>query len=180
MKQFLFRVLGAYLFMSMTMAQAQRMEGKIIKGYGETFRVENPDIKTDLKAYHKVIFDVSKSAEKRSEVNKYIETAARFLNMHAAEGMKPEQLKVAMTVHAGAWQDVLNDSAYKKRYGIPNPNSGLINTLTDAGVDIILCGQTMKFRAVEREDMIPEVKIALSAMTALLQYQNNGYTFIKF
>ncbi|MBT8271886.1 MAG: DsrE family protein, partial [Bacteroidia bacterium] len=140
--------------MSLVFGQVERIEGKIIKGHGETFKVENPEIKTDRDAYHKVIFDVSESSEKKSQVNKYIETAARFLNMHAEEGLKPEQLKVAMTIHGGAWQDILNDTAYEQLYGVSNPNTPLIKSLTEAGAEIILCGQTMKFRAVERTDMI--------------------------
>lgn len=161
-------------------SQNNRVEGKIIKDYGETFSIKNPEIKTDTKADLKVIFDVSQSSEDKSKPNKYIVTAARFLNMHANEGMKPEQLHVAMTIHGGAWQDVLNNANYKEKYGVDNPNLKLINQLNDAGVDVIICGQTASFRGVDREDVNPSVKFALSAMTALLQYQNNGYRFIKF
>ena len=161
-------------------AQNNRVDGEIIKGFGEFFTVENLDIKTDTTATFKVIFDVSKGSENRNEINKYIVTAARFLNMHANEGMKPEQLKVAMTIHGSAWQDVLNNETYKEKYGIDNPNFKLINELNAAGVDIIICGQTAEFRGVTKENANPSVKFALSAMTALLQYQSNGYKFIKF
>jgi intracellular sulfur oxidation DsrE/DsrF family protein len=163
-----------------TYAQKNRVEGKIIKDFGQTFTVENQDIKTDTSAELKVIFDVSQSSEDKSKRNKYIETAARFLNMHANEGMKPEQLKVAMTIHGGAWQDVLNNNAYKEKFGVDNPNLPLINALNEAGVDIIICGQTASFRGMTKETINPNVKMALSAMTALLQYQNMGYKFIKF
>jgi len=158
----------------------ERTPGKIIKDYGTTFPVTNPDIKTDTTAELKVIFDVSQSSEDKSKANKYIVTAARFLNMHANEGMKLEQLKVALTIHGRAWQDILTNDAYKKEFGVDNPNLKLINQLNEAGVDIILCGQTAAFRDVDRKDVNPSVKLALSAMTALLQYQNNGYRFIKF
>ena len=161
-------------------AQEDRVEGKIIKDFGETFAIEDPDIKTDTTAELKVIFDVSSSSDDKSIRNKYIETAARFLNMHANEGMKPEQLKVAMTIHGGAWQDVLNNEAYKEKYGVDNPNLPLIDALSDAGVDIIICGQTASFRGMDKENINPNVKLALSAMTALLQYQDKGYRFIKF
>ena len=161
-------------------AQEERTEGTIIKDFGPTFDVKGPDIKTDTSSEMKVIFDVSQSSDDKSVVNKYIETAARFLNMHANEGMKAQQLKVAMTIHGGAWQDILNDEAYEARYGVPNPNSKLIKALSEAGADIILCGQTASYRGVGRDDMITEVKLALSAMTALIQYQNNGFRFIKF
>ena len=165
---------------SLTLAQNDRVEGKIIKDFGETFNIEKPDIKTNVDADLKVIFDVSQSSDDKSVRNKYIETAARFLNMHANAGMTNDQLFVAMTIHGGAWQDILNDEAYKELYGIPNPNSEMIKALNEAGVDIILCGQTKSYRKVKDDDVIPEVKLSLSAMTSLIQYQNKGYRFIKF
>ncbi len=161
-------------------AQTNRVEGKIIADFGETFPVLDPEIATNTNTEFKVIFDVSASSQEKNVINKYIVTAARFLNMHANEGMSPKQLKVAMTIHGGAWQDVLSDARYKENFGVENPNTKLINQLTEAGVDIIICGQTASFRGMSRADVNPNVKFALSAMTALLQYQNNGYTFIKF
>jgi len=161
-------------------SQNNRIKGEIIKNYGETFAVNKPDIKTNTSAEFKVIFDVSQSSENKNVINKYIVTAARFLNMHANEGMKKQQLKVAMTIHGGAWQDVLNNKAYKEKFGVDNPNFKLINELTEAGAEIIICGQTAAYRGINKENLNPNVKFALSAMTALLQYQNDGYTFIKF
>lgn len=165
---------------SLLNAQDNRSNGKIIPDFGKTFKVENPEIKTDTSATLKVIFDVSKSPDDKSKINNYIVTAARFLNMHADTGMDISQLKVAMTIHGGAWKDILTDEVYLEKYGTKNPNSELITQLNNAGVDIILCGQTANFREVSRADTNPDVKFALSAMTALLQYQNNGYQFIKF
>ena len=179
MKSFIFYVVISSLCIN-TLFSQNRTEGKIIKDFGETFNVENPEIKTDTSAEFKVIFDVAQSSEDKSKPNKYIVTAARFLNMHANEGMSLDQLKVAMTIHGGAWQDVLNNTAYKEKYGVDNPNFKLINQLTEAGVDIIICGQTAAYRGITKDNANPNVKFALSAMTALLQYQNQGYRFIKF
>ncbi|WP_347921966.1 DsrE family protein [Pontimicrobium sp. SW4] len=180
MKKFLFTLYLFTLTCFSLLSQNERLEGKIIKNFGETFTIETLDIKTDISKEFKVIFDVSQSSTDRSIINKNIVTAARFLNMHANEGMKKEQLKVAMTIHGGAWQDVLNNKAYKEKYGVDNPNLELINELTKAGADIIICGQTASFRGITKDNANPNVKFALSAMTALIQYQNNGYTFIKF
>lgn len=179
MKTFIFYIIAFSLSINSLFSQ-NRTEGKIIKDYGETFIVKNPEIKTNTDAELKVIFDVSQSSEDKSTPNKYIITAARFLNMHANEGMRLDQLKVAMTIHGSAWQDVLNNEAYKEKFGVDNPNFKLINQLTDAGVDIIICGQTAAYRGMDRTVVNPNVKFALSAMTALLQYQNQGYRFIKF
>jgi intracellular sulfur oxidation DsrE/DsrF family protein len=161
-------------------AQNNRVDGKIIKDFGNTFAVKNPDIKTDTAATFKVIFDVSKSSKDKNIINKYIVTAARFLNMHANEGMKKEQLKAAVTIHGAAWQDVLNNVAYKEKYGVDNPNLKLINQLSEAGVDIVLCGQTAGYRGLNKDNVIPSVKFALSAITTLIQYQNNGYIYMTF
>ena len=165
---------------TVSLAQEERVKGKIIKDFGTTFPVENPEIKTNTSTNFKVIFDVAQTATEKNIINKNIVTAARFLNMHANEGMKLDQLKVAITIHGAAWKDVLNNDVYKKKFGVDNPNSKLIKDLTNAGVAIIICGQTAKFRGIDRSVVIPEVKFALSAMTALLQYQADGYTFIKF
>ncbi|MGC1205192.1 MAG: DsrE family protein [Flavobacteriaceae bacterium] len=171
----------AFIFNNfMGFAQSERIKGKIIPDFGETFKVENPEIKTDTNATLKVIFDVSKSPEDKTQINSYLVTAARFLNMHADAGMKPSQLKVAITVHGAAWKDMLNDAVYLKKYNYKNPNSELLNQLNAAGVDIIMCGQTANSRNVSKSDVNTNVKFALSAMTALLQYQNNNYQFIKF
>jgi len=160
-------------------SQNSPIEGEIIKDFGKFYAVENPDIKTETKSEFKVIFDITKSSEDKSVPNKYIATAARFLNMHANEGMNKDQLKVAMTIHGGAWHDVLNNETYKDKYGVDNPNSILINQLTEAGVDIIICGQTAGVRGITHDNANPNVKFALSAMTAQLQYQHNGYIFLK-
>ena len=179
MKKHFFLVLFT-LLSSIATSQNSQVNGKIIKNFGQTGSVENPEIKTDTSTDLKVIFDVSNTSSKNNVINKNIVTAARFLNMHANEGMNLEQLKVAITIHGAAWKDVLTDGAYKTKFGVVNPNTKLIKELTEAGVDVIICGQTASFRKVDKSLVNPNVKYALSAMTALLQYQNNGYKFIKF
>lgn len=163
------------------MAQEKKpVPGKIIPDYGKTYLVESPEIITETNSEFKVIFDVGVSSKDKSIVNRNIETAARFLNMHNNAGVAKEQLKIAMTIHAFAWQDVLTDAEYQKKFGVTNPNTKLINQLTDAGADLIICGQSAGKRGMTREMINPNVKIALSATTALIQFQNKGYRFIKF
>ena len=172
-----FFILGQLTMLSQT---SEKINGPVIKDYGSTYIVDNPDIVTETDSEMKVIFDIDKSSEDKNEVNKYIEVAARFLNMHTNLGMKPEQLKAAMTIHAGAIKDILNNDVYREKYGVDNPNLKLINELVEAGVDVIVCGQSAAKNEMSREDMIPGVKIALSATTALIQYQNKGYRFVKY
>ncbi|SDB26122.1 DsrE/DsrF-like family protein [Flavobacteriaceae bacterium MAR_2010_188] len=164
---------------SMSYSQDTRTDGIIIPEFGKTFNVEDKDVAVDTTQNMSVIFDISSSADDRNVMNKLIETAARFLNMHAAAGFKKEQLNVAMVIHGGAWQDILKDEFYQAKFGMPNPNTKLIKALSDAGVDIILCGQTAGFREIDKDELNENVKMALSAMTTLIQYDKKGYTILK-
>lgn len=178
-KNFLFIslfVLGQTMFAQ----EPKKIQGAVISDYGATYEIQHLDLATEIDSELKVIFDIDKSSDDKSEVNRYIEVAARFLNMHVNAGMKPEQLKAAMTIHAGAVQDVLSNEAYKAKYGVDNPNFKLINALREAGVDVIVCGQSAAKNKMSREEINPNVKIALSATTALIQYQNKGYRFVKY
>jgi len=117
-------------------------KGQIITDFGKTFEVVNPDFKTDLKSELKVVFDVGRSFKDSTKVNPLINTAARYLNMHADAGVSKDKLSVAIVIHGAAANDILNDEKYKSRYGIENPNMKLITDLHNHGVKVILCGQT--------------------------------------
>jgi intracellular sulfur oxidation DsrE/DsrF family protein len=45
------------------------------------------------------------------------------------------------------------------------------------GAQLVLCGQTAGSRGVRRDELIPGVKVAISAMTALNVLQADGYRF---
>lgn len=167
------------ILFSLPCISQEKKAGPIIEKYGEVWTIENPDFKTDTSQEFKVVFDVMDSPSSHDEINKKLETAARFLNMHAQSGVPKSQLKVALIVHNQASKDIAHDEAYRKRFNVSNPNSGLIKALLDADVEIIYCGQSSFSRDFPKEDLIPGVKMALSAMTASIQLQNEGYRLIK-
>ena len=120
------------------------------------------------------------SPEDLTQLNASIETAARFLNMHAQSGVSKENMRVALVVHNKASKDIITNEAYQKRYGVDNPNAEMVSQLMDAGVDFIFCGQSSVSRNFPIEETIEGVQLSLSAMTALIQLQNKGYRLIKF
>jgi intracellular sulfur oxidation DsrE/DsrF family protein len=154
--------------------------GPIIKDFGQVWSINSPDFKVDTTKTYKAVFDIMNSPEGHDAVNASIETAARFLNMHAQSGVPAENLKVAIVVHNKASKDVITDEAYKKRFGTKNPNSKLIRALREAGGEIIFCGQSSVARNFPREELLEGVKLSLSAMTALIQLQDDDYRLIKF
>jgi len=165
-----------------TISNSQESEsGNIIPDFGKTFKVESPEFETDTTSVLKVVFDVDRNF-KPSEPNALIETAARFLNMHEKAGVAPQNMKVALVLHGKAVNDVLKDEFYTEINSeeSQNPNLPLIEALSKQGVEIILCGQSAAYHKVSKKKASDHVKFSLSAMTALVQLQNDGYQLIKF
>ena len=52
--------------------------------------------------------------------------------------------------------------------------------LDKAGVDIYVCGQSAAYNGYSAEELLPEVKIAVSAMTVHVRLQQEGYQAILF
>lgn len=178
MKNYFFAVLG--ILYSFGLYAQDKTSGPIINDYGKVWTIEQPDFKTDITKTYKAVFDIMNSSDDVSQTNASLETAARFLNMHAQSGVPLEQLKVALVVHNKASKDVAHSLAYKAKYGVANPNEELLQQLMNAGAEIIFCGQSSVSRGFAKKDLIEGVQISLSAMTALIQLQDDNYRLIKF
>lgn len=162
---------------------AQQVEptmGPAVQGYGPVYAVPEGVFKLSNDRHYKVSKDVSATADDPQALNRSIESAARFLNMQAQHGTAPEQIDMAVVVHGAAIKDLLTDGAYRKRFGVANPNTGLLSGLSGAGVQIFLCGQTAAARGFSPEELRADVRLALSAMAAHVQLQSDGFTLIPF
>ena len=117
-----------------------------------------------------------------AEPNKLIETAARYLNMHENAGVDRDNMNIALVLHGKAVQDALKDEFYAERFPevSENPNLPLIKALVKQGVEVIICGQSATYYEVTRNNTNEHSKFALSAMTALVQLQNDNYRLINF
>ncbi len=154
--------------------------GPAVEGYGPVFAVPDGAFNLSNDRHYKVTKDVSNTSDSPQEMNRGLESAARFLNMQARNGTPTDKLEMAVIVHGAAAKDLLNDEAYRTRFGVNNPNSGLLRGLGGAGVQIYLCGQTAAYRGFAPEELNPNVSLALSAMAAHVQLQSEGYTLIPF
>jgi intracellular sulfur oxidation DsrE/DsrF family protein len=152
--------------------------GPAIADFGPVYTVEEPDFPTDAEATYRVVFEVSQGANDPGDINPRIETLARFLNMHAQVGVPRENMKLALVLHGTAGKDALGHEGYRKRFGTENPNGPLLEALSEYGVRVILCGQTQMHRGLGRDELSPEVEVALSAMTALVSLASEGYRLI--
>jgi intracellular sulfur oxidation DsrE/DsrF family protein len=170
---------GFSLFAISIMA-AESQTGPVIKNFGPVYEVSDAAFNLDKNTHYKVSMDVAATADFSSDLNRHFASAARFLNVHARNGIDPGNIEFAIIVHGAAAKDLLKDAVYQAKFDEPNPNTAMLNELSGAGVKIYLCGQTAVHRGYTIDDLNPAVTMALSAMTAHVRLQSEGYTLIPF
>lgn len=152
--------------------------GPLIEAYGPVATIETREPIPEGTVFQ-ISFDVVDKAGE-GELNRSFVSAARFLNMHAAAGIAPEDMKLAIVIHGSAVDDVTNAAWRIARDATPNQQADLISTLLAHGVEIHVCGQSAAYRGIATEDLLPGVKMSLSAMTSHALLQQAGYTLNPF
>ena len=152
--------------------------GTAIPGYGKF-----ADVDADMAIPEGTVllhsFDVADG--KAATLNRSLESVARFVNLHVAAGMPLVNVHAAVVIHGPAVFEVTNAERYGAKYdGAENPNAALVAALLAAGVEIYVCGQSSAAQGVDNDDLLPGVKMALSAMTAHALLQQRGYTLNPF
>ena len=153
-------------------------DGPVIMGFGKHAPVSTHTVAKD--AVFKVVFDVGSTNDKKDEVNRKFNSLARFINMHVAAGVKPDNIQLALVVHGKATLDLLDHQSYQKSYTYDNPNKPLLNALMSNNVRVILCGQSAAAYDVNNDELVSGVEVELSAMTAHALLQQQGYTINPF
>ena len=159
-------------------APADFHHGPVIPAFGKVATVKS-DMPLPGDATWKHAFDVVDGTA--ATLNEGIESAARFVNMMGENGVRGDRLKVAVVLHGPAVFDFTNAARYKAKYpSAANPNGALVRALLDAGVQIWVCGQSAAAQDVTNADLQPDVKMALSAITAHAELQRQGYSLNPF
>lgn len=180
MKYFLLNLCFITCLSMVCSVKAQVKKGPVLDNFGPVYPIEDADLLLNSDRLYKVIFDVYSDEKRSDEVNPLIHTAARFLNMHGQYGVPEENMKLVVVLHGPATKNALSDKAHKKIAKKPNPNTALLKALSDKGVKIYVCGQSLKSKGFEAGDLSEDVQVSLSAMTALVKYQSEGYALINF
>ena len=160
---------------------AEPQLGPVIPHHGPVYPVPPDSYNLDPAQSYRVVMDVAKGPDDPAQLNRGIESAARFLNLHARHGIDPGKLEMAMVLHgAGGARAALSDEAHQAHFDVANPNRGLFEELGKAGVRIYLCGQTAAYYGYAADDLLPQVTMALSAMTVHVRLQQEGFRAILF
>jgi intracellular sulfur oxidation DsrE/DsrF family protein len=159
---------------------AQEAQFPIVKGFGGIYDIPEATEKPDPDAEYKIIIDLVSGADDPAKINRMVDNVARMMNLHGLAGVPQENLKVKVAVHGGAIFSILNDEAYKERFGTENPNLPVYRALKDAGVGVYICGQSLLARDMETDDVWEDATLALSMLTTLTTYVPQGYMLMKF
>jgi predicted methyltransferase/intracellular sulfur oxidation DsrE/DsrF family protein len=149
----------------------------IIEGYGGVVAVA--DAVEPPRAGAKLVLEVTSEAKKPEEVNKGLDRAARLLNLYGTAGLKASDIKITVVLHGEATKSVLSDEAWESRLQMKhNPNLPLIRLLQKAGVEVIVCGQALSYKKIERGEVAGEIPVAAAALTVLLNRQADGFAYV--
>jgi len=172
-----------FLFMVMSVSVSVFSQSRInpvIKSYGGIFDIPYAAEKPDPSLDYNIVIEIATPSDKPDSTNWALYNVARLINLHVMGGVPKEKLHVVLAIHGGAAFSVMNNQAYKAKYGVDNPTLKLFKELDQAGVKMFVCGQSLIARNIDRFKMVPEVKVATSMLTTMTTYQLKGYAALKF
>ena len=127
---------------------------------------------------HRLVIDATGDETTAAGVNRHLESAARALNLYALAGVSNDNVKLAVVIHGKATPLVLSGDAYRSKFSRSNRDTALIEDLKNAGVEILVCGQSLTHEGFTVNEVDKNVRVSLSAMTALVDLQGKGYALI--
>lgn len=140
--------------------------------------VKNVTEVPDPSINYKLLFElvINNKENEAKEINHGLTEICRILNLHAASGIPVKNITPVIIVHGKALFAFYTNEIYQKKYKTDNPNIAVIEELIKiTGAKFIACGQAMSFHEVLSEQIIPQMKISLTAQTVLSHYQLKGY-----
>lgn len=126
----------------------------------------------------KILVDITADSD-RAQPHAAVEKVLRFVSIYAAAGERPADAKIAVVLHGAATCAALDDEAYAKHCRQKgNPTLAVIQSLRDAGVEFYVCGQSLAHSGYAVDEVSPQVQVAVSALTANVNLQSDGYAYV--
>jgi len=174
---FAFLLIGISHF---SIAQKFSPQHPIVPEFGGIYAIPEVEKNPDNTLTYRIVIDVTQGAEKSDEINPSLNNIARMLNLHGLGGVPKEKMEVVAVIHSLATPTVLANEAYQEKFGCDNPNDELIRALSEAGVSLFVCGQSLLARNFYPQPLHPDITVSISALTIQTEYQQKGYALLKF
>lgn len=157
---------------AVTAAPAQekpKLSYPLIRGHGGV--VAAPDGAQGPRAGTKIVVDLTAGKTEKG-VNAGLSKVARFVNLYAARGVKSGGgVKFAVVIHGDATGCVVGGEANRG-------NGELMGRLKAAGVEFLVCAQSLAHSGHKPGEVMEPVRVAYSGLTALANLQADGYSYV--
>lgn len=150
-----------------------------ITGYGRVHFDASSAFQPSSALSNKVVFKVSRGAEKRSQVNPALENVAQVVNTYVAAGVPVQALKFVVAVNGEATSAMLKNDRFRQLFGADNPNLALISALEQQGVKVTVCDQALAWHHYQPQWIANSVIHTPSALTTMTTLQNQGYALLS-
>jgi intracellular sulfur oxidation DsrE/DsrF family protein len=172
-------VVSALGMLAATGVQAQEWNwtNPVIKEFGAVVPRQDAALQPDKNADYKVVFNVTAWATP-DKVQPGLERVARSVNLFASAGVPASHLHFIAVIHGPATPAVLDDSHYREKFSVDNPNVKLIAALKNAGVQVVVCAQALATFKFPDGWVDPDVEVTLAALTDLIILQQQGYILV--
>lgn len=163
---------------TLTAQSAERPSGSVIDLPNTTYApVPGMDFPGDTEATYRFAWALASAADSAHKATGAFSGPARVLNALADDGVSSENVHLAIVAQGPAAMAMLNNDAYQRLHGIDNPNLPLLRELHENGVLLVVCGQTMVGRRMERSDFPDFIKVSRAATVARATLTAQGYVF---
>lgn len=149
------------------------------------FAIPSPDT-LHVKDGLKVVSGVGRKVL-RKDVGEGLFFAERITDAWARAGIKEQDRLFVVIVYNDAAEWLLNDAAWARTHPAidgaaptTNPSAALVKKLQERGVQIEICGMTMKQKEWTDADLLPGVKVAPGAYSRIVDLQHHGFAYVPF
>ena len=173
------RILALLIVLPAFAAPLYAQGNEVIRKEGASPLATNVTFPAPKDVVFRIVYAVNTGPEKPDEGVAGFKSAANFLYVGDANGVPRANMKLAVVVWGTATHSLLTNDAYKAAKGADNASVALLRALHDAGVEIIVCGEALINRKIDRKDVLPFVKIAPTASMALATLHAQGYAIFR-
>jgi intracellular sulfur oxidation DsrE/DsrF family protein len=129
---------------------------------------------------YKIVFDVTRAADKPGEAALGIALAATELDQLRGNGLPAKKIKLALVFHGDALNSILNNDAYRAKFKTDNPNLPVLAALKAEGVELLVCGQNLVIANIDPATLSADITVGSDALLILARFQNKGYALLSF
>lgn len=172
-------MLGAAGLVPFAQADDMQWTYPAIANYGPVQPLPKAAVQPKMHTVYKALFDVTSGIKDPSKPEGGLVHVARAVNVFVSAGVRVANLKFVAILHGPSTPAILNNEAYKKKFGVDNPNIPLIDALRKAGVHVDVCGQALAENGFAHSEVYKAVQIDLSALATTVIYGDMGYAYMK-